>query len=88
VRAQIVRWLQRRPVNQEWVYNGADLQNSNIIWARETGDESDLQLLEHYSDRHAWLLEADVYPQRVVPYPVADATAIRAGTDSLGYVRQ
>lgn len=73
----LVRYAANHPVNQEWVYNGADLKDSKIIWGRQMDDESNLKLLKYYSDRHAWLVEADVYPQRVVPYPVgASAPAI------------
>lgn len=85
-RAAIVQWLKNRPgkhlvivrydpshsVNQEWVYNGADLQGSKILWARDMGDSSNQQLLDYYPKRYAWLVEADVYPQRVVPYPKLD----------------
>ncbi|MFL6450192.1 MAG: hypothetical protein ACJ746_21310 [Bryobacteraceae bacterium] len=86
-RADITRWLSRRPgkhlvivhyasnhpVNQEWVYNGADLAGSKIVWAREVSDSSDRELLNYYKDRHAWLVQADVYPQQVVPYPFSAA---------------
>ena len=30
---------------------------------------SNASLLRYFADREAWLLEADVYPQRVVHYP-------------------
>jgi hypothetical protein len=85
VRSYIVEWLSRRPgkqlvvvryrsfheVNQEWVYNGADIDGSKIVWAREVSPESDAELLKCFHDREAWLLEADVYPQRVVRYALA-----------------
>ena len=66
----VVRYAENHPVNQEWVYNGADLDGSKILWARELDTASNLELLHYYSNRQAWLLEADVYPQRVVPYPM------------------
>ena len=83
-RAYIAEWLSRRPgkhlvvvryrpsheVNQEWVYNGADIDGSKIAWAREVSPESDGELLKYFHDREVWLLEADVYPQRVVKYPI------------------
>jgi hypothetical protein len=84
-RAYIVQWLSNRPgkhlvivhysptheVNQEWVYNGADIDGSKIVWAREVSPESDQKLLKYFHDRQAWLLKADEYPQRVVRYPSA-----------------
>jgi hypothetical protein len=84
-RASILNWLRSRPgrhlvivryqpshsVNQEWVYNGADIEGSKIVWAREMDTASNTELVDHFSDRQAWLLEADVNPVRVVPYPDA-----------------
>jgi hypothetical protein len=82
-RTTIAEWLKRRPgkqlvvvrygrfheVNQEWVYNGADIDGSKIVWAREVDPQSDAELLSYFRDREAWLLEADVMPVRVVKYP-------------------
>jgi hypothetical protein len=84
-RAYIAEWLAQRPgkqlvvvryawshhPNQEWVYNGADIDDSKIVWAREVDRQQDAELLRYFKDREAWLLEADVYPQRVVRYPGA-----------------
>jgi hypothetical protein len=82
-RAYISAWLSRRPgkqlvlvrysrfheVNQEWVYNDADIDGSKIVWAREVNPQSDTELLRYFHDREVWLLKADIYPQRVVRYP-------------------
>jgi hypothetical protein len=81
-RAYIQAWLSRRPrkqlvivhytshhsPDQEWVYNGADIDNSKVVWAREVDTYSDAQLLSYFKDREVWLLNADSYPQRVRPY--------------------
>jgi hypothetical protein len=86
-RAYIAEWLSRRAgkqlvmvryrpfheVNQEWVYNGADIDGSKIVWAREVDPQSDAELLRYFHDRETWLLEADVLPQRVVRYPLEAA---------------
>ena len=82
-RAYIAEWLSERPgkqlvvvryapsheVNQEWVYNGADIDDSKVVWAREVDPQSDAELVRYFHDREVWLLQADVYPQRVVRYP-------------------
>lgn len=81
-RAAIQSWLSARPgqqlvivrykpdhsPDQEWVYNEANIDASKVVWARERDRESNAELLRYFHDRQAWLLEADVYPQRVVPY--------------------
>jgi len=86
-RSYIQAWLSRRPgkqlvivhysshhsPDQEWVYNGADIDNSKVVWAREMDAESDARLLRYFKGREVWLLNADSRPQRVVPYN-ADAS--------------
>jgi hypothetical protein len=89
-RAYIQGWLSRRPrkqlvivhyssrhsPDQEWVYNGADIDNSKVVWAREMDAASDAGLLSYFKDREVWLLNADSYPQRVRPYD-ADSNLCR-----------
>src|SRR5665213_93335 len=86
-RSYIQAWLSRRPgkqlvivhysshhsPDQAWVYNGADIDNSKVVWAREMDAESDARLLRYFKGREVWLLNADSRPQRVVPYN-ADAS--------------
>ncbi len=78
----IVRYGSSHPVNQEWVYNGADIDGSKVVWAREMDSSSDASLLKYFSDRDVWLLQADVYPQRLIRYPgpPAESEAGAAGS--------
>jgi len=62
----IVRYSPMHNPAQEWVYNGADIDRSKIVWARELKDNS--QLLTYFGSRMQWLLKADEYPSRLVPY--------------------
>jgi hypothetical protein len=85
-RASIQRWLSARSrkqlvivhyapdhsPNQEWVYNGADIDGSKVVWAREMDTASDARLLDYFKDREVWLLQADIVPQHVLHY-VPDA---------------
>jgi hypothetical protein len=55
-----------------WVYNRADIDASDIIWARDLGEEENHNLFEYYQDRKIWLLEADRWTEghlTLVPYP-------------------
>jgi hypothetical protein len=71
----IVRYGPHHELQAEWVYNDADINQAKIIWARDMGSVANLELLNHYKGRHAWLLEADAHPPTVIPYlPNADLT--------------
>jgi hypothetical protein len=42
-------------VHDEWVYNGADIDNSKIVWARELDKTQDEKLFAYFKDRKVWL---------------------------------
>jgi len=54
----------------EWVYNPADIDHAKVIWAREIGDVENARLLEHYRERHLWLIEPDRQPVQLQHYPI------------------
>ena len=54
----IVRYRDHN-VHEEWVYNGADLTEAKVIWARELDEATNRHLLDHYSDRKIWLVRPD-----------------------------
>jgi hypothetical protein len=53
---------------REWVFNGADLQNTKVLWAREMDPTKDRQLMEMYDHRTVWVVEADEPNPKPVPY--------------------
>jgi hypothetical protein len=57
----------------EWVYNGADIDNQKIVWARDMGPAKNQELLDYYNTRRAWLLEADKSPVVIRDYAIAPA---------------
>jgi hypothetical protein len=66
----IVRYpLNHNPLD-EWVYNAADIDGSNVIWAREMDQSQNLELIRFYKDRKVWLVEPDAIPATISPYPV------------------
>ena len=55
----LVRYHANHNVHHEWVYNGADLENSPVVWARSWRPDLDERLLSHYRGRSVWLLQLD-----------------------------
>jgi hypothetical protein len=51
----------------EWVYNNADIDGSQVIWARDMGAQN-AELVHYFGDRQVWLAEPDYNPARLSPY--------------------
>ena len=69
----IVRYSEDHNIHDEWVYNGADIDGSKIIWARELDPEQNAKLFSYFKDRHIWLVEPDVDNTEIKPYtPLRD----------------
>lgn len=41
----------------EWVYNPADIDSADVIWARDLGSKKNQRLLQYYADRQIWILD-------------------------------
>jgi len=67
----VVRYAPDHDAHQEWVYNGADIDGSAVVWAREMDPQHNRRLFAYFADREAWLLRADERPIALVPYPVS-----------------
>jgi hypothetical protein len=52
----------------EYVFNDADIDASEIVWARDMGEEGNEDLLRYYRDRKVWVLEADRDPPELRSY--------------------
>ncbi len=55
----------------EWVYNGADIDSSRVVWARELDRSSNSKLMAHFKDRRVWLVEPDLPSPKIVAYQTA-----------------
>ncbi|HLK04735.1 MAG TPA: hypothetical protein VKT53_09870 [Candidatus Acidoferrum sp.] len=62
------RYSKNHNVHEEWVFNGADLENSKIVWARELDAAQNQKLIEHFHDRQVWYVEADRFMSPPRPY--------------------
>jgi hypothetical protein len=64
----IVHYQPDHSVLSEWVYNGADLDNGKVVWAREIPGQDIRPLLQYYKGRQIWSAKADTWPPRLIPY--------------------
>jgi hypothetical protein len=50
---------------RDYVYNGADIDGSRVVWAREMSKEQNRELIEYFRNRDVWVLDADAAPPRL-----------------------
>ena len=71
----LVRYsLKHNPID-EWVYNGADIDGSKVIWARDMDEAHNRELLAYYPDRQVWLVQPDSDTARMEPFGAAATSA-------------
>jgi len=70
----MVRYGPTHNVHHEWVYNRADIDNADVIWARDLGHAANRDLLDYFNDRQVWLLEVNDSEPQLVPYEDALST--------------
>ena len=69
----MVRYSDDHNIHDEWVYNGADIDGSRIIWARELDKRQNDRLFSYFKDRQIWPVEPDLDNTEIKPYtPPAD----------------
>jgi len=69
----MVRYQPQHDPLQEWVYNGADIDGSKVVWARDMGPEQNEELLRDYKDRRVWVVEVDDRTAKLDAYPMANS---------------
>jgi hypothetical protein len=67
----LVRYAPEHNQLEEWIYNRADIDASQTVWARAIDGAEDADLIRYFRDRRTWLLEADKTPLQLVAYPAA-----------------
>ena len=64
----MVRYSEDHNIHDEWVYNGADIDGSKVVWARELDPEQNAKLFAYFKDRDVWLVEPDTENTAIKPY--------------------
>jgi len=82
----LVRYTPDHDPLREWVYNGADIDGSKVVWAREMENADNLELFRYYRDRKVWLAEPDASPARLTPYRMPDEASSALNLPSLDQV--
>jgi hypothetical protein len=86
-----VRYDRRHDPGEEWVYNGADIDGSPVVWARELDPESNAKLVRYFAGRKVWLVEPDRHPPTLVPYaaaPFRPMEFVRLGAPGIPVLRE
>ncbi len=55
----IVTYAPTHDIESEWVYNGADIDGADIVWARDMGAEKNRALLGYFRGRAIWRITVD-----------------------------
>lgn len=74
----LVRYSPDHDYFSEYVYNDADIDRSQVVWAREMDPQNDPELLCYFLHRQVWILEADQNPPRLFPHPTSSPPRCRA----------
>jgi hypothetical protein len=64
---------------EEWVFNGADIENQRIVYVRPYTPESDEALARYLRDRDVWVVEPDENPYQLVRVDSSSLAAIDSG---------
>jgi hypothetical protein len=64
----LVRYTGQQSPHEEWVYNSANIDAQDVIWAHDLGPEKNARLIEYYRGRKIWLFQPDINAVRLDPY--------------------
>jgi len=78
----IVRYKPDHLLFNEWVYNDADIDRAKVVWARNMNEVENRELINYFSNRNVWVLDADQNPPQIQFYKSAETATSR------GYARQ
>lgn len=68
----MVRYDEDHNLHDEWVYNGAEIDNAKVLWARELDSAQNAKLFAYFKDRQIWLVEPDSDNTELILYQPPD----------------
>jgi hypothetical protein len=68
----IVRYAKLHHYDDEWVYNGAEIDSAKVLWTRELDPQQNAKLLTYFKDRRIWLAQPDI-DSPLTAYPASPA---------------
>jgi hypothetical protein len=69
----LVRYGPEHSVHSEYVYNRANIDGADIVWARDMGPGQNQELLNYFAKRSVWLFQPDDKPPQLTAYQRAAA---------------
>ncbi len=66
--------------HEEWVYNRLDIDQANVVWAREISPAEDMELIEYFGDRRVWIVQPDEDPNKLIAYQKNESTSTGQAT--------
>ena len=73
----VVRYTEDHNIHDDWVYNGAEIDNAKVLWAREIGAEQNAKLFAYFKDRKIWLVTPDTDNTYLEPYTPPEAPLVQ-----------
>jgi hypothetical protein len=67
--------------HEEWVYNGANLDEGKVLWAHAMSAEENAELIDYFDDREVWQLDADLAEPKLARYGHKESGWRLAGAD-------
>ena len=74
----LVRYDEDHNIHDEWVYNGAEIDNAKVLWARDLDADQNAKLFAYFKDRKVWLVTPDTDNTYLEPYTPPDSSQANA----------
>jgi len=63
-------------IHDDWVYNGAEIDNAKVLWARDLDAGQNAKLFAYFTDRKVWLVTPDSDNTYLEPYTAPDSISL------------